>query len=79
MQRHRLPPRIAAEEPHLAGVGPQEPEEDAAGWWSCPNRWAEEPVQLAGAHRQVESVEGPDGAERFTRPVAEMTGSMQGG
>jgi len=56
-------PRVAAEEDDRAGVGAQQPEEDAQGRGLAGAVGAEEAVDLAGPDLEVEAVEGDGRAE----------------
>ena len=69
VQLGRLAPRVAAEEPHLAAVAAQQPEQhpDRRGLAGAVR--AEEAVHLARADVQVEPVERPEAAERLHQPA----------
>jgi hypothetical protein len=63
VQRRDVPPGIAAEHPDRAAVRPQQAEQHPQGrGLSGPVR-AQEAMHLAGAHLQIEAVEGPGAPE----------------
>ena len=63
VQGDRVAPGVAAQEPGGAGVGPQQPEQDAQGGGLAGPVGAEEPVHFAGPHGQVQPVEGTGAPE----------------
>ncbi len=60
-----IAPRIAIEQADGPAVGAQQPEQDADGDGLAGAVRAEEPVDLTGAHLEVEPVEGSGGTERL--------------
>ena len=65
MQVGGLGPRVAAEEPHLAGVLADQPEQDPQGGGLPGAVGPEEAVHLPRDHRQVEAVERAGAPERL--------------
>ena len=59
MQRHRVAPRVTAEQVDVTLVGAQQPEQDADGGCLPGTVRPEEAVHLARLDPQVEMVEGP--------------------
>src|SRR5205823_1185571 len=57
VQLHRLAPGVAPEQDSAAGIGPQEPEQDADRRGLARAVGPEEPVHLAGRHGEVEPVQ----------------------
>jgi hypothetical protein len=67
VQAHRVVPRVPAEQAGLAGVLLQQAEQDADRRGLARAVRAEEGVHLAGAHGQVQAVQGPGPAERLVQ------------
>ena len=63
MEGRGVVPRVAAQEGDGAGVGADEPEEDADGGGLSRAVRAEEAVHLAGLHLEVEAVESDGRSE----------------
>ena len=69
MQLGGVGPRVAAEQPYLTGVGAQQAEEDAQrGRLPRPVR-AEEAVDLAGRHLEVELVKDHGATKGLGEPA----------
>ncbi len=63
VQVHGVGPRVAVEQPDLAGIGAQEAQEDPNGRGLAGTVRPDEPVDLAGIDGEVQAVEGTDVAE----------------
>ena len=76
MQRFDIRPRVAAEQPGGAGVGPQQAEQDAEGGRLPGAVGPEEAVHLALLDLEVEPVEGDGGAEGLAQAADLDDGAM---
>jgi hypothetical protein len=65
MQLDRVAPGITAEEPRCAGVGAEHSEQDTDRRRLPRSVRAQEAVNFAGAHVEVELVEGAERSERL--------------
>ena len=68
MQRGGLAPRVAAEQPDLAGVLAEQAEQDPDSRRLAGAVGSEETVHLAAGDREVEPVQGPGRAEGLDEP-----------
>jgi hypothetical protein len=69
VQRDRVVPGIAAEQPGRAGVGAHQAEQDTDGGGLPGTVGAEEAMHFTGPHGQVESVQGAHLPERLDQSV----------
>jgi hypothetical protein len=67
VQRHGVPPWVAAEQPGLAAIPAQQAEQDADRGGLTRAVRAEESMHLAGPDGQVEAVERPGPPERLAQ------------
>ena len=65
MQARGLPPGVGAEQFDLTAGGPDQPEQDADGGGLARPVGAEEAMNLAWLHREIQAVEGADFPERL--------------
>ena len=68
VQRRRVAPRVAAEQPHRAGVRPQQAEQHPDRGRLAGAVGPQEAVHLAGADLEVQPVEGDGAAEGLAEP-----------
>jgi hypothetical protein len=69
VQPGRVPPRIAAQQPGLAAVGPEQAEQNPQRGGLAGAVRAEERVHFAGPDSQVKAVERADRTEPLLQPV----------
>jgi hypothetical protein len=68
VQRGRVAPRVAAQQPRGTPVGAQQAQQDPDGGGLAGSVGAEEAVHLPGAHGEVEPVQGPGRAVCLGEP-----------
>jgi hypothetical protein len=77
VQGHRVGPRVAAEQPRLAAVGLEQPEQDAQRRGLAGAVGSEEAGDLARRDGEIEAVEGMDVAETLGQ-AADGDGGLGG-